>query len=51
MGAGDVAQMAEELIGVEPKVAAMVEESALSAAAKAAYLYAYRDRIKALAQK
>ena len=29
----------------------MVVESALSAAAKAAYLYAYRDRIKALAQK
>ena len=51
VGAGDVAQMAEELIGAEPKVAAMVEESALSAAAKAAYLYAYRDRIKALAQK
>lgn len=46
-----VAKMAATLIGADAKVAALVGESALSEAAKTAYLGAYRNRALALMQQ
>ncbi len=48
LSADVVAQMAKGLIGAERKVEEMVSESELSDGAKAAYLAAYRNRIRAL---